>query len=60
VLDKQVQLDRSGAAGHCWKNVSGDEIPANVRQEIECEIIDGKREECGGFVASNGLHYRWW
>jgi hypothetical protein len=27
--------------------------------EIECEIIDGGRGECDGYVATNGQHYRW-
>jgi hypothetical protein len=54
----QVQCDWSGV-GHCWRNVTAAEIPAGIRQEIEGEIIDGGREECDDFVASNGLHYRW-
>jgi hypothetical protein len=54
----RVQVDRSGV-GHCWDDINADDIPANVRQEIECEIIDGGKDECSGFRASNGLHYRW-
>lgn len=54
----QVQVDHSGV-GHCWRDVTADDLPANIRQEIECEIIDGGREECDDYVASNGLHYRW-
>ena len=54
----QVQVDKSGV-GHCWVDVAAEEIPANIRWEIEGEIIDGDREECDDFLASNGLHYRW-
>jgi hypothetical protein len=58
VCGSQIQVDRSGV-GHCWVNVSAGDIPANIVLEIECEIIDGGREECDDFVASNGVHYRW-
>ena len=58
VCGSQVQVDRSGV-GHCWVDVAADDIPANVREEIEGEILDGGKEECYDFVASNGLHYRW-
>jgi hypothetical protein len=58
VCGNQVQLDESGV-GHCWVDVSADDIPPGIRAEIECEILDGDREECDDFVASNGRHYRW-
>ena len=58
VCGVQVQVDRSGV-GHYWVNVTADDLPGDVRLEIEGEIIDGGREECGGYAASNGLHYRW-
>lgn len=54
----QVQVDRSGV-GHCWVDVAADDIPGDIREEIEGEIIDGGKDECADFVASNGLHYRW-
>jgi hypothetical protein len=54
----QIQVDRSGQ-GHCWENIDADDIPASVRMEIEGEIIDGGKDACDGFIASNGLHYRW-
>lgn len=57
VCDKQVQIDRSGQ-GHAWRDVSADDLPASIREEIEGEIIDGKKES-GQIVASNGQHYRW-
>lgn len=56
VCGKQVQVDHSDV-GHCWRN--DDAIPANIRVEIECEMIDGGKETCDDYVASNGLHYRW-
>ena len=58
VCGSQVQVDRSGV-GHCWVDVSATDIPANIREEIEGEMIDGDKEECDDFTASNGLHYRW-
>lgn len=58
VRGSQVQVDRSGV-GHCWVNVAADEIPANIREEIEGEMIDGGQESCDDYRASNGLHYRW-
>lgn len=58
VCGSQVQVDRSGV-GHCWVNVSAADIPANIREEIEGEMIDGGEEDCDDFIASNGLHYRW-
>lgn len=57
VCGKQVQHDNSGV-GHNWRNIDASDIPAVVREEIEGEIIDGKRDS-GDLVASNGLHYRW-
>lgn len=53
-----VQVDRSGV-GHCWVNVSADDMPASIREEIEGEMLDGGQDERGHIVASNGLHYRW-
>lgn len=55
---KSVQYDRSGV-GHNWVSVHADDLPVNIVREIECEMIDGKRETCSGYVASNGLTYRW-
>jgi hypothetical protein len=55
----QVQQDHSGGQGHAWRNIDAGDIPANIREEIEGEIIDGGREACGDFVAGNGQHYRW-
>jgi len=53
-----IQIDRSGGQGHCWRIIPADEIPANVRMEIEGEIVDGGKDE-GQIIASNGQHYRW-
>jgi hypothetical protein len=59
VCGNQVQQDASGGQGHCWRDVSADQIPANIREEIEGEMIDGGQGECSDYVASNGQHYRW-
>ena len=53
-----VEVDLSGA-GHHWVTVAKEYLPPKVREEIEGEMIDGKKNECDLFVASNGLHYRW-
>jgi hypothetical protein len=58
VCGHQIQTDASGRS-HCWRNIDREDIPANIVAEIEGEIIDGGREECDDYVASNGLHYRW-
>lgn len=57
VCGTQVQEDMSGV-GHCWRNVAAGDIPANIREEIEGEIIDGGRDT-GEIVGSNGINYRW-
>jgi hypothetical protein len=56
VLSKTVQIDRSGGQGHCWRiaDVSGD-----IAEEIAAEMLDGGKEECDDYIASNGCHYRW-
>lgn len=54
----QIQQDLSGQ-GHCWRDVSADEIPANIRLEIEGEMIDGGHDTHDSYRASNGCHYRW-
>jgi hypothetical protein len=53
---RRIQHDPSGA-GHTWRDVYS--LPADIREEIAAEIIDGKQETCGDYVASNGQHYRW-
>ncbi len=53
-----VQVDRSGV-GHCWIDVDDDTMPATITEEIAAEIIDGGRETCDDYIASNGQHYRW-
>jgi hypothetical protein len=55
----QIQQDLSGGQGHCWRDVPATDIPANIREEIECEIYDGGVQETDGYRASNGLWYRW-
>lgn len=58
-ITSNVQIDRSNGQGHCWKPADEIDLPADIREEIAAEIIDGKREHCGDYVASNGQHYRW-
>lgn len=54
----QIQHDNSGI-GHNWRNIDSDDIPADIREEIAAEILDGGKDECKDYVATNGLHYRW-
>ncbi len=58
VCGSQVQVDRSGV-GHCWVAVTDDTLPANIREELEGEMIDGGKDSCESYRASNGLRYRW-
>lgn len=58
VCGNQVQVDHSGV-GHAWFDIDAEDIPANIREEMEGEMIDGGKDECEDFVGSNGLHYRW-
>lgn len=58
ICDKAVQHDNSGV-GHNWITISAANLPSAIVEEIECEIIDGGKEHCDDYVASNGLHYRW-
>ena len=55
----QIQQDMSGGQGHCWRDVDAEAIPANIREEIAAEIIDGGKDECDDYRATNGQHYRW-
>ena len=55
----EIQIDRSGGQGHCWRAIDARDIPAQVHEEIEGEIIDGGNGACADFVGSNGQHYRW-
>ena len=54
-----IQHDRSGGQGHCWRTCTMDDVPADIREEIAAEIIDGGQDECADYTASNGQHYRW-
>lgn len=58
ICGKRIQHDNSGV-GHNWRNIDASDIPHDVIDEIEGEMIDGKRTTCSDFVGSNGLHYRW-
>lgn len=58
VCGYQIQHDNSGV-GHNWRMIDASDIPASIREEIAAEIIDGGKDVCADFVASNGLHYRW-
>lgn len=54
----KIQYDASGV-GACWRPACEATCPAQVRMEIECEIIDGGHDHHDGYRASNGVVYRW-
>ena len=58
ICGKTIKVDNSGV-GHNWRTVSASDIPANIVEEIAAEILDGGKEECELYVASNGHHYKW-
>lgn len=56
---RQVLWDKSGGQGHNWVLADAEAMPADIREEIAAEIIDGNVDECPDYVAKNGQHYRW-
>lgn len=56
---EEIQIDRSNGQGHCWTACDENSLPDQILQDIEAEAIDGGRDECGDYIASNGQHYRW-
>lgn len=58
VCGNSIQYDKSGA-GHCWVAAEEIDCPPSIQEEIACEIIDGGKDNCDDFTASNGIHYRW-
>ena len=58
VFEVKIYIDRSGIGNH-WKPIDRGEIPLDILNEIESEIIDGGIDECQSYIASNGLHYKW-
>ena len=55
--EHHVQRDLSGQ-GHCWKNVSPEDISADVTEEIFCWITEDDPAAGDEYTGSNGLHYR--
>jgi hypothetical protein len=53
-----IKHDNSGV-GNNWQRIDADEIPADIREEIAAEMIDGGKSHCETYVATNGLSYRW-
>jgi len=58
ICGKTIKHDNSNV-GHNCRTISADEIPANIREEIAAEILDGGKNHCDQYTASNGLSYRW-
>jgi hypothetical protein len=53
-----IKHDNSNV-GHNWRTISASDIPADIREEIAAEILDGNQDTCSQYTASNGLSYRW-
>ena len=58
ICGKTIKHDNSGL-GHNWRIIDAEDIPANICEEIAAEIIDGKKDECDDYIATNGQHYSW-
>jgi hypothetical protein len=58
VFEVKIYIDHSGIGNH-WQLIERGEIPLDILNEIESEIIDGGIDECQSYIASNGLHYKW-
>lgn len=58
VVGHQIQIDLSGGQGHCWKNISAEEMGADQAEQIAGEILDGGMEACEDIVIC-GQHFRW-
>jgi hypothetical protein len=58
ICGKTIQHDNSGV-GHNWRGIDANDIPADIREEIAAEIIDGGKDTCEQYTATNGLSYRW-
>jgi hypothetical protein len=59
VCGNVVQWDKSGGQGHCWRTIDRNDISADILDELEGEMIDGGKETCESFRASDGQYYRW-
>ena len=58
ICGKTIKHDNSGV-GHNWRTIDASDIPADIREEIAAEIIDGNQDTRSQYTASNGLSYRW-
>lgn len=58
ICGKAIQYDNSGV-GHNWRTINAAGEFADIREEIAAEILDGGRDTCDDYIASNGCHYRW-
>jgi len=55
-----ITIDHDNSnVGHNWRTINASDIPADICEEIAAEIIDGKKNHCDQYTASNGLSYRW-
>lgn len=58
VCGRKIQYDKSGV-GHCWVPAEEVDCPPSIQEEIAAEIIDGGKDKCQRYRASNGVYYRW-
>jgi hypothetical protein len=58
ITGRDVQHDPSGV-GHAWRTIPADDIPASIREEIACWILEADNPSPGTeYVATGGQHYR--
>lgn len=58
ICGKNIQHDNSGV-GHNWRTIDASDIPADIRDDIAAEMIEGKKNKSAKYIAANGLWYRW-
>lgn len=58
LTSRTIQIDNSGR-GHNWRTIDASDLPAQVAEEIDWEIVENGKLECDDYTASNGQHYRW-
>lgn len=65
VCDKEIFKDILGgsfffsSSGPFWVTCRGNDIPANIVEEIEAQIINEDKDWVIFFLASDGCRYSW-
>lgn len=59
ICGNEIQIDLSGSQGHSWAACDDLDCPPSIQEEIAAEMLDGGKESCDGYRATNGQIYRW-